>query len=97
MAPHGSMLDHLPEFTTYKDTGCDIQTSCLTCPLARCRYDEPGWLLKEERTSRNNEILKFRTAAQVSVDDLADRFGVSVRTVHRILQQAAPERRAVAS
>ncbi len=97
MARNGSTLDHLPEFITYKDAGCDMHPSCLTCPLPRCRYDEPGWLLKEERTTRNTEILKFRVAAQVSVDDLANRFGVSVRTVHRILQQAAPERHAMAS
>jgi AraC-like DNA-binding protein len=90
-------LDHLPEFTTYKDTGCDVHSSCLTCPLPRCRYDEPGWLLREERTSRNAEIMKFRMSGQASIDDLASRFGVSVRTVHRILQQYAPSRQRIAS
>lgn len=25
----------------YKDTGCDIHPTCLTCPLPKCRYDLP--------------------------------------------------------
>ncbi|MBM4405020.1 MAG: hypothetical protein FJ039_02405 [Chloroflexi bacterium] len=74
-----------------------MHPSCLTCPLPRCRYDEPGWLMKEERTSRNAEILKFRVGGRASVDDLASRFGVSVRTVHRIIRQAAPSPQRIAS
>ena len=34
--------DALPEHTRYRDDGCDLFTSCLTCPLPRCRYDVPG-------------------------------------------------------
>ena len=44
--------DALPEHTHYADTGCDLHPSCLTCPLVRCRYDEPGGarkLLSDER------------------------------------------------
>ena len=32
----------LPEYANYKDTGCDLAPSCLSCPFARCRYDKPG-------------------------------------------------------
>ena len=34
--------DSLPEYARYRDDGCDISESCLTCPLPRCRYEEPG-------------------------------------------------------
>ena len=50
--PRSARRDALPEHTQYADTGCDIHRSCLTCPLVRCRYDEPGGarrLLSEER------------------------------------------------
>ena len=30
----------LPEHASYKDTGCDLAPSCLSCPLARCRFDK---------------------------------------------------------
>ena len=44
--PRGALLplvrkDMLPENVPYTDTGCDLFASCLRCPLARCRYDEP--------------------------------------------------------
>ena len=31
----------LPEYAAYQDTGCELAPSCLNCPLARCKYDEP--------------------------------------------------------
>ena len=31
----------LPENTLYEDTGCDLASSCLSCPFVRCRYDYP--------------------------------------------------------
>ena len=30
----------LPEYANYKDTGCDLAPSCLSCPFVRCRYDK---------------------------------------------------------
>src|SRR2546426_10940407 len=36
--------DSLPERTGYRDDGCELHPQCLTCPLPRCRYDEPGGL-----------------------------------------------------
>ncbi len=36
--------DALPEHAQYRDDGCDVHPHCLTCPLPRCRYDEPGGL-----------------------------------------------------
>ena len=41
--------DTLPENTRYKDDGCDVSSSCLGCPLAKCRYDDPGFLQRENR------------------------------------------------
>ncbi len=31
----------LPEYANYRDTGCDLAPSCLSCPFVRCRYDKP--------------------------------------------------------
>ena len=76
--------DALPEHTRYRDDGCDIHPHCLTCPLPRCRYDAPGGLRALLNARRDRQIVEMRLMG-VPVDDLAWRFGVSRRTVFRIL------------
>ncbi|MBI3742788.1 MAG: helix-turn-helix domain-containing protein [Chloroflexi bacterium] len=90
-------LDRLPEFTSYQDNGCDLSPSCLKCPLPRCRYDDPGWVLREQRTSRDVAILQMRARQALSVDELAERFGVSTRTVHRAINRTSQREYALAS
>lgn len=86
MRKNEPVLDRLPEFTSYGDAGCDLHSSCLMCPLPQCRYDDPGWIQREERQQRDVAILEARLSESLRVPQLADRFGVSTRTVHRILR-----------
>ena len=76
--------DALPEFTRYRDNGCDVHPSCLSCPLPRCRYEEPGGLRALLNKTRDEQIANQR-ASGVPVAELATRFGVSRRTVFRVL------------
>ena len=71
-------------FPVYPDHGCDLHPSCLSCPLPRCRYDEPGWLRRGKQGDRDARIVEARGAGR-PVKDVAARFGVSQRTVHRVL------------
>jgi hypothetical protein len=90
-----SRHDSLPEFTRYRDDGCDIHPTCLSCPLPRCRYEEPGGLRALLNESRDREIMELRTRG-VSVEQLAVRFDVSRRTVFRVLgAKGAPRRRRI--
>lgn len=82
--------DALPEHTHYRDDGCDLFASCLRCPLPRCRYDEPGGIRSLLAELRDREILRLR-AEGVSVDELAQRFSVSRRSVFRILKRGVRE------
>ena len=76
-------MDDLPlEQEHYQDDGCDLFPSCLRCPLTRCRYDDPG--RQTGKGLRNAEMACLRRAG-VSVGELAERFGVSRRTVYRII------------
>lgn len=65
----------------YQDTGCSIAPSCLSCPLARCRYDLPpkraGALMREAQ-------LRTLLAQGLTVDEAAAAMGVSRRTVFRL-------------
>ena len=78
--------DTLPENTRYRDDGCDAAVTCLECPLSLCKYDDPGWLQRENRRTRDDEIFRLRSQ-QVSVAEISKRFGISTRTVHRIVQR----------
>lgn len=75
--------DGLPEYTKYRDTGCDLFESCLRCPLSRCRYelhDGATRLLNEER---DREIRRRRREG-ATVRELAAEFGLSTRTISRV-------------
>lgn len=76
--------DMLPEKTRYRDDGCEIHPECLTCPLPRCRYDEPGGLKGVLMALRDREILRLRERG-ADIAEIAFRFGVSKRTIHRVL------------
>ena len=85
--------DTLPEHSTYRDGGCEVCKSCLECPLPMCRYDDPGWLQRESRRSRDEAILRARREEGLAVPVVATRFGVSTRTVHRIIQTGGATRK----
>ena len=90
--------DALPEFTRYRDNGCDVHPNCLTCPLPRCRYEEPGGLRALLNERRDRQIVRLRRKG-VSVDELAGRFRVSRRTIFRVLgsRKTARKKPAVAA
>ena len=81
-------IDALPENTEYQDGGCDLYPSCLTCPLPRCRYDDPGGAAAMLRTGRDATIIRLASSDGLTVDELATMFGVSRRTVFRVLRAA---------
>jgi hypothetical protein len=79
--------DTLPENINYRDDGCEVSFSCLVCPLPICKFDDPGWLQRETRQSRDEAMITARRLETLSVAQIAERFEVSTRTVHRVLKQ----------
>ncbi len=86
--PRQPRRDALPENTHYADTGCDLHGSCLTCPLVRCRYDEPGGVRRLLSSGRDSEVLELQQDGSLTIDGIARRVGVSRRTVFRILARS---------
>ena len=78
----------LPEDWDYPDRGCELWPSCLQCPFPRCRYDEPGGISNSVRETRNSEIQRLRYEEGMAIGKLAARFGLSKRTIHRILKRS---------
>ena len=78
-------MDVIPEHFPYRDDGCDVSPSCLRCPLPRCKYDDPGWLTRVRRDHRDSQVLQIRRDEGATVLEVARRFHISQRTVHRIM------------
>jgi hypothetical protein len=85
--------DQLPENMRYRDDGCNIHPQCLTCPLPQCRYEDRGGLRGMMNAHRDREIVALRMKG-VGAAEVASRFGISRRTVFRVLELEARKRRA---
>jgi len=81
--------DALPEYTRYRDEGCELSPSCLQCTLPACRYDYPCGVRRLRNLNRDEEIARLRCSDRLPIDMLARRFRVSRRTVFRILKRCA--------
>jgi len=85
------IADALPDYFDYCDQGCDLFPSCLECPLPRCRYDEQAGGRRAATRLRDKELLRQRGLAGTNVAELAKSFGVSKRTVQRIIRRSSSE------
>lgn len=77
-------VNHLP--VLWQDTGCDLHPACLSCPLPRCRYDEPYDRHAEERADCDAHVLAA-LAEGVPRNEVMERFNISNRTLLRVIQQ----------
>ena len=81
-------LDLPPEYCHYRDEGCEFADSCLSCPLTKCIYDEPGGRQRWLKRQRDGRIARLFTVERKRVKELALMFGLSQRTVQRALKNS---------
>ncbi len=86
-ATASSRADTVPEFYHYEDTGCEVSASCLTCPLPQCKYDDPVWFQRHRRMARDLRVWSAIRSEGLSVEEAAERFSVTVRTVFRVIRR----------
>jgi hypothetical protein len=88
LRPRGrAPADTLPELYIYEDTGCEVSASCLNCPLPQCKYDDPGWFHRYQQYSRDLNVLMAMERDGLTVEETAERFSVTVRTVFRAMRR----------
>lgn len=72
----------LPEHHDYRDDGCDLFPTCLSCPLAECRYVvNPSSQARQQLAEKAREL----AADGVKIDDIARAIGRGRRTVFRMV------------
>ena len=80
-------LDLLPEEVDWKDSGCALFPSCLSCPLPRC-IEEVSRGRQRLRMSARARRMSQLSAAGKSTAEIACLFSVSIRTVQRSLKKS---------
>ena len=82
--------DLLPEYCHYKDEGCELADSCLSCPFPRCIHEEPRGKQRWLKELRNKEISRLFDNGY-GTKALGVMFGLSRRTIQRALKNAASQ------
>ena len=84
-------LDLPPEYCRYRDEGCELADSCLSCPFPECIYDQPGGRQRWLKKQRDKELFRLFSTEGKEIKELVLMFGVSQRTVQRALKRAKNE------
>ena len=84
-------LDLPPEYCHYRDKGCEFANSCLNCPFPQCIYEQPRGRQRWLKRLREREMIRLFTSERKKVKELAAMFGVSQRTVQRVLKRTKNE------
>ena len=84
-------LDLPPEYCQYRDNGCEFADSCLSCPFPECIYAQPGGKRRWLKRLRDEAVSRLFTTQGKELKELALMFGVSRRTIQRILKRARDE------
>ena len=69
---------------------CELSGSCLKCRFVRCVYDRPWGKRQQLKKRRDRKVLRLFHCGK-DTRELARMFGVSRRTVQRVLKERRNE------
>ena len=75
------------EYYHYEDTGCEVSSSCLVCPLSRRRYDDPVWYQRLRRTAKDMKVWRTVESEGLTAEEAAMKFSVTERTIFRMISR----------
>lgn len=85
--PAAAPIDDPSEFDHYADNGCEASDTCLDCPLPQCKYDDPVWYRRNRRLAHDFRIVHVMQQEALTIEQTAERFAVTPRTIFRIMQR----------
>ena len=71
----------------HQDSGCEVSPSCLSCPLPKCKYDDPVWYQQYQQAQVDLRVMETIRAEGLTVKQAAARFSVTSRTIFRIMSR----------
>ena len=81
------VLDAMPELYHDEERGWEVSGACRDGPLPQCKYDDPAWFQRNRRLARDFKIWSAMQQDDLTVEDAAERFSVTVRTIFRIMRR----------
>ena len=75
----------------WEDTGCEVSSTCLECPLSACRWDDPAEYNRLRRRQADSAIIHEMQRLGMSVEETAAKYGKTVRTIFRIKERVVKE------
>jgi hypothetical protein len=85
--PYNESPDLLPEFTDYKDEGCELIKSCLECPYPRCIEEYPRGRSNRTRGYRDREIIRLHLKKKMAIQKIANHLKINRQTVYNVLKR----------
>ena len=79
----------------YIGDGCDVHPACLSCPLPRCRYDDPVGYQRWQREELDKPVGEMEQRG-LSVKEIALQLGKNDRAIYRALERIRKRAGAVA-
>ena len=76
------MIDTHPEYTKYKDVGCELHSHCLTCPLPVCKEELTQGIQAIRAHMRKLQIELLRDEGH-TVEWIAQVMGITERGVYK--------------
>ena len=71
----------------YADTGCEISSKCVECPLPICRYDDSNWYTRHKKLALNPGVLNDLLRPFKFYKVIAEKHGCNAETVRRLHEQ----------
>ena len=68
----------------FEDDGCEVSPACLSCPLSKCKHDDPQWYRSLRKHYPEMLIYSEMQRDNLSPSAAAFRCGMKVRTIARI-------------
>lgn len=72
------------DLAEYKDEGCEVFESCLSCPLPCCLEESRGGKKKFIKQGRDEQILDYNERGKTTAE-IARLMGISQRTIQRVV------------
>ena len=84
--PKGTVHEERPEPRdySYRDDGCEISTTCLECPLPKCRHDDSGFYNVYSNLAKHGFLIFDLMYSQLSVKSLSKQYNITERQIFRI-------------
>ena len=75
----------------YEDTGCEVSSKCIDCPLPQCKHDAPLWFSKYKNVAKYKTLIEMFDTPYTTADlgNMAKSHNITIRSAFRLKRRIA--------